>query len=145
MTVSANKQRIQYDGEWTSLFYHCVCVTTQFDNEKLEKLGDLDALYAECIVQKEALNRDLQAYVLEGALDDEVYTYNCLENKTNAPDPAAGVKKTPKKPRKFRRSSTIGSAQAAADRFACGPSKTMCVILFEIWGVKCVCACVNSV
>jgi hypothetical protein len=68
MTISANKRRIQYDGEWTSSCYHCVCVTTQFT---YEKMGDLDTLYAECIAQKEALVQELHAYALEGALDDK--------------------------------------------------------------------------
>lgn len=81
----------------TSLCYHCVWVTTQFQKEKL---GVLDRLYAECIEQKEALTRDLQVYVFEGALDAKHEIYNRRDDKHNASAAAAGAKKTAKKARR---------------------------------------------
>jgi hypothetical protein len=89
MTSSPNKQRIQGDDAWTNLCYQCVWITTSF--RQPGNSGALGALYADCIAQKEVLNRDVQAYVLEGALDDKHETYNRRDEKAAGAAGAAGA------------------------------------------------------
>jgi hypothetical protein len=66
MKGEKNKQRIQRDYEWTNLCTICVWVTTAFDPPGL---GPLDRLYAESLAHKEKLEKELQAFVLDCAVD----------------------------------------------------------------------------
>jgi len=61
-----NKQRIQRDYEWNNLCTICVWVTTAWD---AEYWGPLDRLYAESMARKEKLEKELQAFVLDCAVD----------------------------------------------------------------------------
>ena len=101
MTTSPKKRRIQGDDAWTNLCYQCVWITTSFP--QTGNLGALGALYADCIKQKEVLNRDMQAYVLESQLDGKNEIYNRRDD-TQVAGAAAVAKKTANKGHKKARS-----------------------------------------
>jgi len=88
MGSSVNKQRIQRDFEWTRLCKYCVWVTTSWDDEHF---GPLDRLYAKSMTQKEKLEKELQAFVLDCTLDAKENIHNRRDGVSQA-GAGAGVR-----------------------------------------------------